>query len=209
MRRVGAEEFLPTRRGLAELRRASAGCQGCDLFRSATQTVFGSGPGASRLMLVGEQPGDVEDRRGEPFVGPAGGVLAKGLEAAGIDARSVYLTNAVKHFKWRPSGKRRLHQKPSAAEVRACRPWLEAEIEAVRPELVVCLGATAAGALLGPSFRVTRDRGVPIERDGLCLMATVHPSSILRAEDDSARSAAMDGFVDDLRTAAGLLGSQG
>jgi DNA polymerase len=136
-------------------------------------------------------------------------VLAKGLEAAGIDARTVYLTNAVKHFKWRPSGKRRLHQKPSAAEVRACRPWLEAEIDAVKPELVLCLGATAAGALLGPSFRVSRERGLPIDQDGLRLMATVHPSSILRAEGGQARRSAMDGFVADLRKAAELLEAQG
>lgn len=204
---MGAEAFLPSGRGLADLRKAAAGCQGCDLYRAATQTVFGAGPRASRLMLVGEQPGDVEDRRGEPFVGPAGGVLAKGLEAAGIDARSVYLTNAVKHFKWRPAGKRRLHQKPSAAEVRACRPWLEAEIAAVKPKLVLCLGATAASSLLGPSFRVSRERGIPLERDGLHLMATVHPSSILRAEDDSSRRSAMDGFVADLRTAAEVLGA--
>jgi DNA polymerase len=206
---MGAEAFLPVRRGLAELRRAAARCEGCDLFRNASQTVFGSGQRSSRLMLVGEQPGDVEDRRGEPFVGPAGGVLAKGLEAAGIDARTVYLTNAVKHFKWRPSGKRRLHQKPSAAEVRACRPWLEAEIDAVKPELVLCLGATAAGALLGPSFRVSRERGLPIDQDGLRLMATVHPSSILRAEGGQARRSAMDGFVADLRKAAELLEAQG
>jgi DNA polymerase len=200
---------LPSGRGLSTLRRAAAGCQGCELYRAATQTVFGAGPRTSRLMLVGEQPGDVEDRRGEPFVGPAGGVLAKGLEAAGIDSRAVYLTNAVKHFKWRPAGKRRLHQKPSAAEVRACRPWLEAEIAAVEPELVVCLGATAAGSLLGPSFRVTRERGLPIDRDGLQLMATVHPSSILRAEDEGARRLAMDGFVADLRKAAEIVGAPG
>lgn len=204
---MGAEAFLPERHSLSELRRAAAGCRGCHLHERATQTVFCAGPRRSHLMLVGEQPGDVEDKRGVPFVGPAGTVLSSGLERAGIDPESVYITtNAVKHFKWRPAGKRRLHQKPSAAEMRACRPWLEAEIDAVRPELVVCTGATAAAALLGPDFRVTRQRGAPLERDGLQLLATVHPSSILRAEDADARSAAMDAFVADLRRAAEVAG---
>jgi len=199
---VGAESFLPGRRSLSELRKAAAHCQGCDLYARATQTVFGSGPRTARLVLVGEQPGDVEDRRGEPFVGPAGGVLSRGLESAGIDSSRVYVTNAVKHFKWQAAGKRRLHKKPSAAEVRACRPWLQAEIDAVKPELVVCMGATAASSLLGPAFRLTRQRGELIELDGLQLLATVHPSSILRAPDDEARRAAMDAFVADLRVAA-------
>lgn len=203
---MGAEAFLPESHGLGRLREAARACRGCTLYREATQTVFGAGTASSRLMLVGEQPGDVEDRRGEPFVGPAGGVLTRGLEAAGIERSSVYVTNAVKHFKWRPAGKRRLHQKPSAGEVEACRPWLRAEIEAVRPELVVCMGATAASSLLGPAFRVTRQRGELVDRDGLRLLATVHPSSILRAPDED-RAAAMEGFVADLRVAARLLAS--
>lgn len=154
------------------MRSAAAGCRGCDLHERATQTVFGAGPTGAALLLVGEQPGDVEDREGTPFVGPAGRVLARGLEAAGIERDEVYVTNAVKHFKWRPSGTRRLHQKPTAREVQACRPWLMAEIDAVQPELVVCLGATAASSLLGPSFRVTRQRGVPVEHEGLLFLAT-------------------------------------
>jgi len=203
---VGAEAYLPERHSLTQLRQAAAGCHGCDLYQRATQTVFGAGPRSSRLMLVGEQPGDVEDRQGKPFVGPAGGVLARGLRDAGIEADAVYMTNAVKHFKWRPAGKRRLHQKPSAAEVRACRPWLEAEIHAVKPELVVCLGATAALSLLGPDFRVTRQRGELVEQDGLRLLATVHPSSILRTEDEGERQVAMDAFVADLRRAGEFAG---
>lgn len=203
---MGAEAYLPERHSLAQLRQAAAGCHGCELYQRATQTVFGAGPRSSRLMLVGEQPGDVEDRRGKPFVGPAGGVLARGLRDAGIDADAVYMTNAVKHFKWRPAGKRRLHQTPSAAEVRACRPWLEAEIDAVKPELVVCLGATAASSLLGPAFRVTRQRGELVDQDGLRLLATVHPSSILRTEDEGERQVAMDAFVTDLRRAREFVG---
>ena len=203
---MGAEAFVPASRSLARLADAAVGCRGCTLYQQATRTVFGAGPRASRLMLVGEQPGDVEDRRGEPFVGPSGGVLARGLEEAGIDRQSVYVTNAVKHFKWKPAGKRRLHQKPSAAEVEACRPWLQAEIAAVQPELVVCLGATAAGSLLGPGFRVTRQRGELVEREGLHLLATVHPSSILRAAEGE-RAAAMAAFVADLRVATALLAS--
>lgn len=202
---MGAEEFLPERRTIAQLRQAACTCRGCDLYERATQTVFGAGPARARLVLVGEQPGDVEDRKGEPFVGPAGRVLHQGLEAAGIDQGTTYVTNAVKHFKWQAAGPRRLHKTPSAREVQACRPWLMAEIEAVQPELVLCLGATAAGSLLGPSFRVTRQRGVPIEHQDLLLMATVHPSSILRAADDKARRVAMDAFVDDLRQAAAVL----
>ncbi|HML00542.1 MAG TPA: UdgX family uracil-DNA binding protein [Acidimicrobiales bacterium] len=203
---MGAEAYLPERHSLTQLRQAAAGCRGCDLYQRATQTVFGAGPRSSRLMLVGEQPGDVEDRQGKPFVGPAGAVLARGLRDAGIEPDAVYMTNAVKHFKWRLAGRRRLHQKPSAAEVRACRPWLEAEIRAVKPELVVCLGATAALSLLGPDFRVTRQRGELIERDGLRLLATVHPSSILRTDDEGERQVAMDAFVADLRRAGEFAG---
>jgi uracil-DNA glycosylase family protein len=203
---MGAEDFLHDSRSLRRLREAARGCRGCTLYQEATQTVFGAGAASSRLMLVGEQPGDVEDRRGEPFVGHAGGVLTRGLEEAGIERSAVYVTNAVKHFKWRPAGTRRLHQRPSATEVEACRPWLRAEIDAVRPELVVCMGATAASSLLGPAFRVTRQRGEVVDRDGLRLVATVHPSSILRAPADE-RAPAMEAFVADLRVAAGLLAS--
>jgi DNA polymerase len=202
---MGAETFVPDARSLGRLRKAAAGCEGCHLYERATQTVFGSGPASASLLLVGEQPGDAEDRQGAPFVGPAGRVLSQGLEAAGIEQDAVYVTNAVKHFKWRPAGKRRLHQTPTAREVQACRPWLMAEIETVRPDLVVCLGATAAASLLGPSFRVTRQRGTPIEHEGLLFLATVHPSSILRATDGEARRRAMDEFVADLRSAAALL----
>jgi uracil-DNA glycosylase len=186
-----------------ELVRAAAGCQACDLFRNATQTVFGAGATRARAMFVGEQPGDREDIEGKPFVGPAGQVLHQGLREAGIDRNAVYITNAVKHFKWKPYGKRRLHQKPDASEVAACRPWLDAEIALVKPELLVCLGATAAQALLGADFRVTRQRGQFIERVGLPLMmATVHPSSILRAEDEESRMFEMRAFVADLKRVA-------
>lgn len=202
---VGAEEYVPASRSIDRLAEAAASCRGCELYERATQTVFGDGPRSAPLVLVGEQPGDAEDRQGAPFVGPAGRVLRQGLESAGIDEGAVYVTNAVKHFKWRPAGRRRLHQKPSAREVQACRPWLMAELRAVNPELVVCLGATAASSLLGPSFRVTRQRGVPVERDGLLLLATVHPSSILRAPDDEARRQALEGFVADLRQAAAVV----
>jgi len=188
-------------RSIAALRRAAEGCHACDLWRNATQTVFGAGTPSARLMLVGEQPGDVEDRMGEPFVGPAGRILDQALEAAGIDRAAVYVTNAVKHFKWRraPSGKRRLHQRPDRAEVEACRPWLEAEVARVSPELIVCLGATAAQALLGSTFRVTRDRGrlVPTEL-GPPAIATVHPSAVLRVEGTDERELAFAELVADL-----------
>jgi uracil-DNA glycosylase family protein len=194
-----AADFLPPDHSLPALRGAAAGCRGCGLYARATQTVFGAGGERAVIMLVGEQPGDKEDLSGEPFVGPAGKLLDSALEASGIDRRQVYVTNAVKHFKWRPAGKRRLHEKPTRAEVSACRPWLEAEIEAVRPRIVVCLGATAAQALLGPSFRVTKDRGRFFASDlGPILTATVHPSSILRAIDDETRAAEMRAFIADL-----------
>ncbi|WP_433222508.1 UdgX family uracil-DNA binding protein [Microtetraspora malaysiensis] len=187
---------------LPALREAARLCQGCDLYRNATQTVFGEGVPDARYMLVGEEPGDQEDRQGAPFVGPAGHVLDRALEEAGIDRDTVYVTNAVKHFKFQPRGKRRIHQKPTAAEIDACHPWLTAEMSLVNPEITVVLGATAARALLGPEFRVTRERGRPLPRsEGGFYLATVHPSSILRAPD---RDAAYAGFLSDLRVAAAL-----
>ena len=185
------------------LRAAAAACRGCELWENATQTVFGEGPERSRLMLVGEQPGDQEDVQGEPFVGPAGKLLDGALARAGIDRRRVYVTNAVKHFRWTRRGKRRLHEKPNAAQVRACRPWLEAEIRVVRPRLIVLLGATAAQAVMGPAFRVSRQRGEVLASPlGVPVLATVHPSSILRAADSESREVAMASFVSDLRVAA-------
>jgi DNA polymerase len=187
---------------LAELREAAAGCRACELWRLGTQTVFGEGGDRARLVLIGEQPGDREDIEGRPFVGPAGRLLDEALEEAGIDRAEVYLTNAVKHFRWTPRGKRRIHERPDRAHVAACLPWLRAEVAALRPALLVCLGATAAQALLGEGFRVLRDRGTfhPTAL-GVTAMATVHPSAILRARDD-ARSAARADFVADLRAAA-------
>lgn len=200
---TSAAEFVPTSRSLAKLRRAADGCRGCPLWRDATQTVFGAGPRKAELMLVGEQPGDREDVEGEPFVGPAGGVLARALEAAEVDPRKIYLTNAVKHFKWRARGKRRLHQTPRAGEVEACKPWLEAELEAVKPTALMALGATAAKALFGPSVRVTRDRGRLIDSPLAPVAAlTLHPSAILRLRDHDEREDALAGLVDDLRLVA-------
>jgi len=188
---------------LPALREAAAGCRACDLYKTGTQTVFGEGAEQAQVMFVGEQPGDREDREGKPFVGPAGRVLDEALEEAGIDRRQVYITNAVKHFKWKPQGKRRLHQKPNAAEINACRPWLDAEIAMVKPHLLVLLGATAAQALLGRDFRVSVQRGQLVERPGLPpVMATVHPSSILRAPDDETRELEMRAFVQDLKRVA-------
>ena len=188
------------------LKEAAAGCQACDLYRSGTQTVFGEGAAHARVMLVGEQPGDREDIEGKPFVGPAGRLLDEALVAAGIDRTRVYITNAVKHFKWKPAGKRRLHQKPNAAEISACRPWLEAEIDVVKPAYLVLLGATAAQAMLGRDFRVTTQRGQFFERPRLpTMMATVHPSSILRAPDDESRELEMHAFIGDLRKLASRL----
>jgi DNA polymerase len=201
----GAERYLPKRRDLTNLRRAAAGCHGCDLWRSATQTVFGEGKADAKLVLVGEQPGDQEDRRGHPFVGPAGRVLDRGLESAGIERSGVYTTNVVKHFKFEPRGKRRIHKTPSRWEVAACRPWLAAELDALTPEVVVLLGAVAAQAVFGPSFRVTHERGrVKEGLGGIATVATIHPSAVLRAPDDY-RQGEMDGLVRDLRTAAALL----
>ncbi|GAA5073764.1 DNA polymerase [Thermocatellispora tengchongensis] len=195
----GAAAFLPTSRTLPELRRAAAGCQGCGLYRDAGQTVFGEGAVDARYLFVGEQPGDQEDRQGAPFVGPAGRVLDRAMEEAGIDRDEVYVTNAVKHFKFTYKGKRRIHQKPSAAEIDACLPWLTAEMALLHPDVTVVLGATAARALLGPSFRVTHHRGQPLPHGETVVVATIHPSAVLRAPD---RDAAYEGFLADVRAAA-------
>jgi DNA polymerase len=205
MAEEGASAYLPERRSLKALREAVQDCRGCDLYRDATQAVFGEGPAKARLMLVGETPGDREDIEGEPFVGPAGGLLRKALVEVGIEARETYLTNAVKHFKWRPRGKRRLHVTPRVGEMNACRPWVAAEVAAVKPEAVVALGATAARSLFGTEVKVTRDRGTPLE-SGLAPLAlvTVHPSAVLRAGEE--RKAAYDAFVADLRVVAEALG---
>jgi uracil-DNA glycosylase len=200
---VPAQALIPEQPTIPGLKAAAAGCHACDLYKTATQTVFGEGAQRAKVMFVGEQPGDREDIEGKPFVGPAGGILDEALRAANIDRGQAYVTNAVKHFKWKPQGKRRLHQKPNAAEISACRPWLDAEIALVKPQILVCLGATAAQALLGRDFRVTQQRGHFIERPGLpVLMATVHPSSILRAADDKSRELEMQAFVADLRRLA-------
>jgi DNA polymerase len=192
-------------RSLGSVEQAAKRCRACDLWKLGTQTVFGAGPRRATTMFVGEQPGDQEDKVGEPFVGPAGRVLDEALAAAGIDRSTIYLTNAVKHFKWRPSGKRRLHEKPNSTEVRACRHWLELELALVKPGLVVALGATAAQALLGPAFRVTQERG-KLRTSPLAgrVIATVHPSSILRAPDET-RAKELAAFVKDLRVAAKLM----
>jgi uracil-DNA glycosylase len=201
-----AAPLVPERPTLPSLRDAAAGCQACDLWKTGTQTVFGEGTRSAQILFVGEQPGDKEDLAGRPFVGPAGGVLDEGLAAAGIDRRLAYVTNAVKHFKWQARGKRRIHQKPNAAELAACRPWLDAELAVVKPKVLVALGATAAQALLGRQFRVTKERGVPVESDlAPHVVATVHPSSILRQETDAERAEAMKEFVRDLKVVAGLL----
>ncbi|HEX7255940.1 MAG TPA: UdgX family uracil-DNA binding protein [Gaiellaceae bacterium] len=188
---------------LEQLREAARGCRRCDLWKTGTQTVFGEGSPDAKLMLVGEQPGDQEDLEGRPFVGPAGQLLDRALEEAGIDRGVTYVTNVVKHFKWQPRGKRRIHQKPNAAEIAACRPWFDAELALVQPEVLVCLGATAAQALIGRQFRVSKDRGVPVESDlAPVVMATVHPSSILRSDNREAEFAL---FVEDLRRVADAL----
>jgi DNA polymerase len=190
--------------GLATARRAAAGCKACDLWERATQTVFGEGARAAPLMLVGEQPGDREDLAGRPFVGPAGRILDDALAEAGIDRERVFVSNVVKHFKWRPSGKRRLHERPNAAEVRACRPWLDLELEIVRPDLLVCLGATAAQAIVGRGFRITEQRGeiLPAVDHGPPVLATYHPSAILRARTSEDRERSMAALVADLSIAA-------
>jgi uracil-DNA glycosylase family protein len=190
---------------LPALRERAQSCRACALWRTGTQTVFGEGPAKAELMLVGEQPGDREDQEGRPFVGPAGRVLDEALLEAGIDREQIYLTNVVKHFKWKPRGKRRIHQKPNAEEIAACRPWLEAELAAVQPGVLVCLGAIAAQALLGRTFRVSRQRGELVDSPlAPFVTATVHPSSILRAPDEEARRSAMEEFVRDLAKVAEL-----
>jgi uracil-DNA glycosylase len=185
---------------LDELRDEVGRCTACELYKGATQAVFGEGLAKSEVMLVGEQPGDREDREGHPFVGPAGRMLDKALEEAGIDRRLVYVTNAVKHFRYEQRGKRRIHQRPAAEHIRACRPWLDAELEVVRPHVLVCLGAVAAQALLGSKVRVTKDRGKPLESElAPVVLVTIHPSAILRERDEPARERAFAGFVADLR----------
>ena len=205
-----AAELIPPGASLDELSAAAGGCKACDLWASGTQTVFGEGGQKADVMLVGEQPGDQEDRAGRPFVGPAGKLLDKALADAGIDRREVYVTNVVKHFKWEARGKRRIHKKPNAAEVAACRPWLEAEVDVVKPKVIVCLGATAAQALLGSSFRVTKDRGRFLESPlAPAVTATVHPSSILRAPDEESRRQETEAFVADLSAVAAKLAELG
>jgi DNA polymerase len=201
-----AGPLAPETASLDDVRAAAAGCKACDLWKRGTQTVFGEGAPDATVMFVGEQPGNDEDLAGRPFVGPAGRLFDEALEEAGIDRTQTYVTNAVKHFKWVPRGKRRIHQKPNAAEMAACRPWLEAELAHVKPKVVVALGATAAQTLLGRGFRVTKQRGVPVESSlAPYVLATVHPSSILRAPDEEARRQAMHDFVADLREVAKLI----
>jgi DNA polymerase len=200
--RVERDALLPKARSVKQLRELAKGCRACDLWARATQTVFGDGPASARVLIVGEQPGNSEDLEGAPFVGPAGRLLDELLGEAGIDRAAVYVTNVVKHFKWRraPSGKRRIHDKPNRGEVVACRPWLEAEVDRIGPELLVCLGATAAQAILGRDFRVTREHGRVLPSDLGPALATIHPSAILRAGED--REALRAQLVDDLRAAA-------
>jgi DNA polymerase len=201
-----ATAFFPEHRTLASLREAATACTACPLYKNATGTVFGEGPPGARAMFVGEQPGDQEDLQGKPFVGPAGDVLTRALAEAGIPRGAVYITNAVKHFKWEPRGKRRIHQTPRAPELEACRPWLEAEIEALKPSVLVCLGATAAQALMGPQVRIMRDRGIVFpSRWAPWVMATVHPSSVLRADPGVAQERAYAELVADLRKVAARL----
>jgi uracil-DNA glycosylase family protein len=201
-----AAAYLPDRLTLPHLRESVADCRACPLWQTGTQAVFGEGRASARVLFVGEQPGDHEDRQGRPFVGPAGRVLDDALGQAGIDRDAVYVTNAVKHFKWQARGKRRIHAKPNWSEVAACRPWLEAELEVVQPEVLVLLGATAAQSLLGKQFRVTRERGRWVESElAGHVTATIHPSSILRQQEDESRHAEMAGFVDDLKLVASVL----
>jgi len=202
---------VPPTAGLGAARKAAAGCEACDLWQRATQTVFGEGLEHARLMLVGEQPGDKEDLAGRPFVGPAGRVLDDALVEAGVDRETVFVSNVVKHFKWRPSGKRRLHERPNASEIRACRPWLDLEIEIVRPDILVCLGATAAQAILGRDFRITEQRGdiLPAMSTGPPVLATFHPSAILRARTPEDRERSMAALIADLSTAAAFVDASG
>ena len=201
-----ATPFLPERRNLKALREAATGCRGCHLWRGAIQTVFGEGRKSSRVMLVGEQPGDREDRAGEPFVGPAGRELDRGLEAAGIERADAYVTNVVKHFKFEERGRRRIHQTPKRFEIDACKPWLEEELKVVKPQALVLLGATAAKALLGSSFKVTQHRGELLDSDlAPIVTATIHPSAILRGPDDATRQQEREAFAEDLRVVAHAL----
>lgn len=208
------EEFAgparpPDTTSLSAVREAAKDCQACHLYKRATQTVFGDGPKGPTMMLVGEQPGDYEDVAGKPFVGPAGKIMDRALEEAGIDRSQVYVTNAVKHFKWEPRGKRRIHQKPNSRETAACRPWLEAELRIVKPKLVVAMGATAAQTIFGPSFRVTRERGkVLSSKLAPKVLATVHPSSLLRQPDEASREREYKQFVSDLRAAVRAAGEE-
>jgi uracil-DNA glycosylase family protein len=203
---MAAVAYVPARPSLPSLREAVQGCRGCSLYANATQAVLGEGARGAAVMLVGEQPGDQEDRQGRPFVGPAGRLLDEALEEAGIDRSKAYVTNAVKHFKWQARGKRRIHQKPTWSELVACRPWLEAELAVVRPRVLVCLGASAAQSVLGREFRVTRQRGVPVDSDlAEHVLATIHPSAVLRAPDESARHAEREGLIRDLRVVASFL----
>ena len=198
-----AAQFVPVKPTLRTARQAAADCKGCDLYRRATQTVFGEGRADAAVVFVGEQPGDSEDLAGKPFVGPAGRLLDQALEAAGIARDEVYVTNVVKHFKWEPRGKRRIHVKPRISEIRACRPWLETELTLIKPRALVCLGATAAQALLGSTFKVSTERGKFVDSPlAPLVMATVHPSSVLRAQTDEERHQAMEEVVADLRTLA-------
>ena len=202
-----AADLIPERPSIPRLREAAAGCRACPLHQAATQTVFGKGRGSARLMLVGEQPGDREDREGEPFVGPAGRVLDEALAEAAIDRKDAYVTNVVKHFKWRPAGKRRLHQTPRANEIEACRPWIEAELAVVGPRALVCLGATATKALLGSKVRVMRDRGRLIDSDlAPVVTVTVHPSAILRIREEDERQMAREELISDLAFVAEQMG---
>lgn len=202
--------LIPPRASLPVLRETASSCKACDLWKTATQTVFGEGKSSAAVMLVGEQPGDQEDRLGRPFVGPAGRILDQALAEAGIDRAEVYVTNVVKHFKWSPAerGKRRIHKKPRYPEIQACRPWLDAELDAVKPEVLVCLGASSAQALLGKDFRVTRDRGKLIPSSlAANVIATVHPSSILRAQDEKSRRSQLEAFIKDLKQVARVIRS--
>jgi len=201
-----ATEFFPPQKSLKAFREAAEDCKACDLWERGTQTVFGEGARHADIVFVGEQPGNEEDLSGKPFVGPAGRLLDEALVEAGIDRTKTYVTNVVKHFKWEPRGKRRIHKKPNAGEISACRPWLEAEISLVKPKLIVCLGATAAQALLGPKFRVSKQRGQFIESTlAPYIMATVHPSAILRAPDNETRHAEKRHFIEDLKKVAHVL----
>lgn len=204
--RPGAEKWVPADADVERLREAVQGCRGCELWRDATQAVFGDGDVPARMMLVGEQPGDKEDLAGEPFVGPAGRILSQALDEAGVPRERVYLTNAVKHFRFEQRGKRRIHQRPDVGHISACRPWLEAEFAAVQPAVVVCLGATAARAVLGRVVKIGAERGTPIQVEGRTVVITIHPSAVLRLRDSSERAAAVAGLAADLRLAADVPG---